>query len=287
MKRGAPPANGNGNGKRAAPRRRQPLARWARNTLRAGLWAAVAAAIVVGPAWLWRAGLVARAAETAWSPIVEASAALGLVVREVVAEGRRETKRAELLAALGIKGGEPILAFDPDDARKRIEALPWVRSAAVERRLPDTIRIRILERRAMAWWQKDGKLVLIDRFGDPIPVAASGRFDNLIVLVGDDAPAHAAELIRMLGREPDLAGRVHAAVRVGARRWNLRMDAGIDVRLPEDGSEAAWAKLAELERKHGILSRDIEAVDLRLPDRLIVQTKAGRIPASLTGGRDT
>jgi cell division protein FtsQ len=66
----------------------------------------------------------------------------------------------------------------------------------------------------------------------------------------------------------------------------LRIDGAIDVRLPEDGAEAAWAKLGELERKHRILSRDIEAVDLRLPDRLIVQTKGGRIPAS-AGGRDT
>jgi cell division protein FtsQ len=148
--------------------------------------------------------------------------------------------------------------------------------------------VRIVERRAVAWWQKDGKMVLIDRAGDPIRVAANGKHQGLIVLVGGDAPNHAAALLDMLAKEPALAARVNAAVRVGARRWNVRLDDAIDVRLPEDGAEAAWIKLAELDRKNRILSRDIEAVDLRLPDRLIVQTKGGggARPTS-AGGRDT
>jgi cell division protein FtsQ len=212
---------------------------------------------------------------------------MGLVVRQVLAEGRVETTQGDILKALGIRGGEPILAVDPDAARARVEALPWVRSAAVERRLPDTIRVRIVERRPMAWWQKDGKLVLIDRAGEPIPAAPPARYSNLVVLVGDDAPAHAAELLAMLAREPELAARVRAAVRVGARRWNLRIDDAIDVRLPEEGAEVAWTKLGELERKDRILSRDIAAVDLRLPDRLIVQTKSGRPPSLAGNGRDT
>jgi cell division protein FtsQ len=123
--------------------------------------------------------------------------------------------------------------------------------------------------------------------GEPITVPPPPRYSNLIVLVGDDAPIHAAKLLDMLAREPDLAKRVRAAVRVGARRWNLRIDNAIDVRLPEDGADVAWSKLGELERKNRILSRDIEAVDLRLPDRLIVQTKSGRPPTAGAGGRDT
>ena len=108
------------------------------------------------------------------------------------------------------------------------------------------------------------------------------------MLVGDDAPLHAAALIDMLARDPDLAARVRAAVRVGQRRWNLQVDKAIDVRLPEEDADAAWAKLGELERKNRILSRDIEAVDLRLPDRLIVQTKSGAYRrAAGGGGRDT
>jgi len=267
--------------------RKKPAPAWVRPTVRAATWTAVALVAVAAPWWAIHSGLAAQAGAAIWRPAVTASAGMGLVVRQVLAEGRTETSQEEILKALAIRGGEPILGVDAEAARARVEALPWVRSAAVERRLPDTIRVRIVERRAMAWWQKDGKLVLIDRGGEPIRVAPPPRYGKLIVLVGDDAPAHAAGLLAMLAREPDLARRVHAAVRVGARRWNLKIDDAIDIRLPEDGADAAWAKLGELERKNRILSRDIEAVDMRLPDRLIVQTKSGRLPAAGNGGRDT
>jgi cell division protein FtsQ len=258
-----------------------------RNLRRAGIWGGAAIVAIGAPVWAIQSGAAAHAAAAIWRPVTIAAAGAGLTVRQVLAEGRVETTQAEILKALGIRGGEPILAIDPTEARRRVEALPWVRSASVERRLPDTIRVRIIERHAVAWWQKDGKLVLIDRTGDPIAVPTSGRYSNLIVLVGDDAPEHAAQLLDMLAREPDLAARVRAAVRVGQRRWNLKIDDAIDVRLPEDGADAAWAKLGEIGRKNRILSRDIEAVDLRLPDRLIVQTKSGKLTPAGAGGRDT
>lgn len=266
--------------------RKKPSPPWVRRAMRLTRWGGIAVVTIGAPWWAVQSGAAGTAVAALWRPVAIAAGGAGLTVRQVLAEGRVETTQADILKALGIRGGEPILAIDPAAARARVEALPWVRSAAVERRLPDTIRVRILERRAMAWWQKDGKLVLIDRTGEPIVVPPPPRYSNLIVLVGDDAPEHAARLLDMLSREPDLAKRVRAAVRIGARRWNLRIDNAIDVRLPEDGADAAWSKLGELERKNRILSRDIEAVDLRLPDRLIVQTKSG-VKSTAGGGRDT
>ncbi len=268
-----PAAKPAGNGKRAAPKRTRPAPRWARPALRGLAGLAILAVAIGGPAWLARTGRLDAAWRATWGEAVRASAGAGLVVRQVTAEGRVETPRAALLAALGAKMGEPILALDPEAARRRIQNLPWVRAASVERRLPDTVRVRILERRAMAWWQRDRKLVLIDRAGEPIPVGTPARFRDLIVLVGADAPSHAADLLALLKREPDLARKVRAAVRVGGRRWNVRLAGDIDVRLPEDGAAGAWTRLAQAERRHRILSRDIVAIDLRLPDRLIVETK--------------
>jgi cell division protein FtsQ len=278
------------NNERAS--RKKPAPSWVRPAARFGVWAGIAAAAIGAPYAAIQSGLAGQALAAVWRPMVAASAGMGMTVKQVLADGRVETSQADILAAVGVRGGEAILAIDPDAARARVEALPWVRSAAVERRLPDTIRVRIVERRAVAWWQKDGKMVLIDRTGVPIRVTPTGKYQGLIVLVGDDAPTHAAALLDMLAKEPALAARARAAVRVGARRWNVRLDDAIDVRLPEDGAEAAWIKLAELDRKNRILSRDIEAVDLRLPDRLIVQTKGGGAPGggarpTSASGRDT
>ena len=97
------------------------------------------------------------------------------------------------------------------------------------------------------------------------------RFKHLKVIVGDDAPQKTRQLLRVLAAAPVLAERVDAAVWVGERRWNMRLDNGIDVRLPEQDPMAAWVKLAELESAHRILDKDIKAIDLRLPDRLVVR----------------
>jgi len=75
----------------------------------------------------------------------------------------------------------------------------------------------------------------------------------------------------MLASEPDLAARVTAAVRVGDRRWNLRIDNTVDVLLPTEETAGAWIQLARLERSNSILKREVQTVDMRLPDRLVLR----------------
>ena len=75
-----------------------------------------------------------------------------------------------------------------------------------------------------------------------------------------------------MNSEPELRERVTSAVLVAGRRWNVQIEGRIDVRLPEDDAAAAWAQLAEIERRQGLLSRDVVVIDLRLPDRLVVRT---------------
>lgn len=200
------------------------------------------------------------------------TAALGLVVSEIEVEGRQTTDTATILAALDAHAGSPILSVNPVRAKQQLEALPWVRSAAIERRLPGTLHVRLVERKPLAVWQRDGRQELIDRDGTVIPVTDLSRFAKLPTVVGGDAARRgAAELIDELAGQPDLAARVTALVRVGDRRWNVRIDNAIDVMLPEDDAAGAWSKLAALERASQVLQRDVKAVDLRLPDRLVVR----------------
>jgi len=200
------------------------------------------------------------------------SGKLGFVVTDIVVEGRTTTDTATIVAALDAHAGTPILAVNPTRAKQQLEALPWVRSAAIERRLPGTIFVHLVERRPLAVWQHDGKQELIDRDGTAIPVTDLSRFAKLPTVVGDDeARRGAAQLLDALANEPGLAARVTAAVFVGDRRWNVRIDNAIDVLLPEDDMAGAWAKLAQLERTNRLLQRDVQTVDLRLPDRLVMR----------------
>ena len=254
-----------------APARRRSRARWRTTLARWGGALGALAAVGGGAAWLWHGGWIERGAAAVAVAAVEATADAGFRLREVLVTGRVETSAEALAAALRLRTGEPLLALDPDAIRRRVDELPWVKSAAVERRLPDVLYVEIEEHVALALWQRTGRAMLIARDGGVVAAPDLGRFAGLLLVVGDDAPPAAAELVDMLAREPDLRGRVVAASRVAGRRWNLRLDNGVEVRLPEEDAAAAWSRLAGLEREHRLLERDLAAVDLRLPDRLVVR----------------
>jgi cell division protein FtsQ len=94
----------------------------------------------------------------------------------------------------------------------------------------------------------------------------------LPLIVGPGADRAAATLYDLLAAEAAVAERVQAMVRIGERRWNLRLHSGTDVLLPEIAEAAAIKRLAELQQEAKLLDRPLAAIDLRLPDRLVVRT---------------
>jgi cell division protein FtsQ len=62
-------------------------------------------------------------------------------------------------------------------------------------------------------------------------------------------------------------------MRVGDRRWTLRLSSGIDIMLPDDGVTDALNTLVGLDHNRNLLARNIAAVDLRLADRVSVRMR--------------
>lgn len=201
------------------------------------------------------------------------TAASGMRVRDVVIEGRANTPEPLLRAAIGVSIGDPILGFSVEQSRSRIETLSWVEHATVERRLPGTVVVFLEERRPFAIWQNHGKFQLVDRSGQVVNQDIS-QFKKLPLIVGMGAPEAAAPLLDALTDRPAFAEKVVAAVRVGERRWNLRMHNGADVMLPEGHEVVAIDKLIQLEQDHSLLERPLAAIDMRLPDRLVIRPRS-------------
>lgn len=243
--------------------------------------------LLSGGIWLASSGVVLSVSERTHEKIIAVSKDLGFTVQEILVMGRGQTTRRELLDAVQAERGAPILTLDLDAAKQRLEALPWIRSATIERMLPNTVFITVAERTPFALWQNKGQFALIDSEGKVIIKEGIERFADLFQVVGDDAPAHAATLLTMLATQPELLTEAKAAVRVGGRRWNILMNNGINVHLPEDNAETAWARLAEYERTHQVLDRDIKVLDLRIPDRLIVRRSTKSETPEASPGRET
>jgi cell division protein FtsQ len=202
------------------------------------------------------------------------TAASGLRVTDIVIEGRANTPEPMLRAAIGVSKGDPILGFSLEDTRAHIEMIPWVEHATVERRLPGTLVVNLQERRPFAIWQNQGKFVLVDRTGQIVGDQDVSQFRHLPLIVGLGAPAAAAVLLDALQDRPALAEKISASVRVGERRWNLRMTSGTDVMLPEGHEVSALDRLMKLQQDHAVLDRPLVAIDMRLPDRLVFRPKA-------------
>lgn len=274
--------------KRKKQPRRRAMSRQQRRRIALALAVVTVLAGAGGVGWkAVETGWLAQRLEIAKLRLFWATADAGLVVQEVLVRGRQITARDDLIDTLDIHRGVPILSIDIEETRKRVESLGWVKSAMVTRRLPDTIYVEIEERQALALWQHKGRVALIDREGAVIQRHELDGFAGMPLVVGEDAPEHAALLLDMLRTYPAISSQVEAAVRVSGRRWNLRLRNDIDIRLPADGVAAALDRLSEYQREHALFERDVIAVDLRVPDRLIVRVSGEAAESARAGGENT
>ncbi len=243
---------------------------------------------------LYAGGHVANFAAGTVTQAKSLAAGLGLRVDEVTVEGRTRTQASDVLTALGVTRGQFIFDLDLDAARVRLERLEWVDRATVSRHLPNTVHVHLVERAPFAVWQRGGRLSLVDQSGALITDQNLEAFAHLPLVVGHGAHRNASALMKELMARPALAARVQAAVRVSDRRWNLKLQNGIEVRLPARGISDSLQKLARLDTENGVLSRNIRAVDLRVPGRITIlidsdsaaQRRAAFLARSVEGGRD-
>lgn len=195
----------------------------------------------------------------------------GFAVDQVRVTGYVETSEIDIVEALALDGWTSLIGFDAEAARERVTALPWVEGAAIRKVYPDTIEVDVKERAAFAIWQHGSELSVIEPSGRPIGPFNGGRKAALPLVIGAGANEAARAFIAKVQGYPELASRVKGYIRVAERRWDLRLENGITVKLPESGEDEAIVELLAMDRESALLSRDILSVDLRLTDRVVVQ----------------
>src|ERR1700694_429077 len=195
----------------------------------------------------------------------------GFRITTVAINGRKQLSQDEVLAVGGFNGRSSLLFLDAATVRDKLKANPWIADATVLKFYPGQLQIDITERSAFALWQQDGRLSVIADDGAVLEPYLSRRFLALPLVVGKGAETRAKDFLALLARYPQVRSVTKAAIFVGGRRWNLRLKDGLDIRLPENGVGNALAALSKLDKEDRLFSRDIVAVDMRLPDRLTVQ----------------
>ena len=212
--------------------------------------------------------------------------AAGFRIVSVALAGQHHISREEVLAVAGVTGSTSLLFLDVEQTRERLKTNPWIADATVLKLYPGELQIGIKEREAFALWQKDGQVSVIADDGTVLEPYVSPRLIELPLVVGRGAETRAKEFLALLDRYPALRAFVRAAVLVGERRWNLRLNNGIDVRLPETDIAPALERLVALDKEKNLITRDIVAIDLRLPDRVTVRLSEAAAQARIDAAKD-
>ena len=238
--------------------------------------AALALLITAAAVVTFNTKALAPLAEWAEAQTYHLTAEAGFRVNDITVEGRKRTQREDLLTVIGVKQNAPIFALDLDAIHARIEDLPWVEKAVVSRRLPNLVHVRLREREAFAFYREADKLTLIDRGGVAITSHHLRQFAHLPVFSGQGATLRAADFMDLLADYPVLRNRMIAAHWTGDRRWTIQLDHGGEIHLPATGITAALDRLMQLESDRRILAEKNQAIDLRLPDRVLLRPREER-----------
>jgi len=258
-------------------------ARWPRGIGTAGTVAVILASLAYGSV---KGDHIPTVVE-AFKDVRDAAAnAAGFRIVSVALAGQHHISREDVLAAAGVTDTTSLLFLDVEQTRERLKSNPWIADATVLKLYPGELQIGIREREAFALWQKDGRVSVIADDGTVLEPYVAPRLIELPLVVGRGAETRAKEFLAMLDRHPDLRASVRATVLVGERRWNLRLKNGIDVRLPETDIAPALERLVALDKEKTLTTRDIVAIDLRLPDRVTVRLSEAAAQARIEAAKD-
>ena len=225
---------------------------------------------------LLASGMVGRTIRQTKSATDNVLADAGFGLSQVHLSGNNRVPPETLYAALGYNVGESIFAVDLQAARARLMALDWVADADVQRRYPDSLNVHIVEKLPFALWKSDDGLVVVERSGKTITHNDVEHFAQLPHLAGDGAPQGAADIIDAVAMHRAVADRVKIYQFVSNRRWNLILDDGVIVQLPDSGWQKQLDTLEHLIVDNGILERNLTEIDLRSPGQYFFILKNGQ-----------
>lgn len=238
------------------------------NPRRPAVLAGLAMLLVVCLAALYISGSFDRGSIAARGAASMVASDAGLEISAIQLSGNRYTSPAAISAQLGFRPGDSIFNADPQQARANLRKLDWIADAQVSLRYPDTVLVHIVEKAPFALWQSNRGLYAVDRKGHPITPVEASRFEHLPLFFGDE-PDGAADLAQAIHERRAVAARVKAMQRVSGRRWNLVLDDGVLVKLPEENWQTELAALERLIVEDGVLERDITEIDLRVHDNYV------------------
>lgn len=201
----------------------------------------------------------------------QALAWAGLGIDQIALSGQRFTPDSDIFEAVDLANARSLLTFDGTRARARIEDLPWIETASINRVFPGALDVQVTERKPLALWVKRDREFLIDATGRVLSGVRKGSHVGLPRVAGEGAPAQAEALLELMRRYPRIWERFELAERVGGRRWTLHLKNHVTIHLGADREAVALAALASADHLGVLLSGHDLIIDLRTEGHVAVR----------------
>lgn len=219
---------------------------------------AVVGLLVAGAFWGWR--------------LTQSDARFG--VRTIEIAGAEHTPKAAIDRATAGYIGLNLFQIDIERVQRDLGVLGWVRSVHIEKALPDTLRIRITERKPVALAEMDDRLMYVDDEGAAFAELSPAAGNDDLPLIADAQGSEltrSVELLNVLRRQDrELYSRISEVWPIPPRGFALYdRDLGAVVYANADDVSAKYRSLRAVLRADN--NPKIEYADLRFADRVIVR----------------
>ncbi|MFO6463919.1 cell division protein FtsQ/DivIB [Jannaschia sp. KMU-145] len=187
-------------------------------------------------------------------------------------EGASEQLQEEIQEVLPIDLPLSQFQLDIDGLRAMLVDLDPVLDAEVRVKSGGVLLLKVTEREpAVIWTHADG-IEVLDATGQRVATLTDiAEAGPLPIVAGDGADQHVPQALTLIQAAAPVTDRLVGLTRIGARRWDVVLDRGQRIALPEAAPAAALDRALAMHAAQGVLDRDVTVIDLRLPHRPVLR----------------
>jgi cell division protein FtsQ len=197
-------------------------------------------------------------------------------VKAIEIVGAAHTPRASIDAVTNQYIGANLFRIDIAKLQADLRRLGWVKRIEAEKKLPDTLRIRIVEREAVALAAAGDRLTYVDEDGVAFAELSPSVGDSDLPLITN---ASGVELVRCVAllrelrtSDPQIYSRISEIRPVAPNGFALfDRELGAFVYAQEGSLSAKWRNLYAVARAEHFGRHDIEYADLRFAGRIVIK----------------
>ena len=201
----------------------------------------------------------------------------GFLIENIHITGNNILTKEEILSGFQDLKKKNIFNIDLLQIHKNLLLNKWIKNLEIKRILPNTIKIKVTEQKAIAIWQTKAGNKLITQKGNVILVTNVNNFKNqLPIIIGEKANQNALKIFKILKQNLQLYNRIWSISHINERRWDIHFKEGLKILLPKDNIEKAWLRIQNLQKNYNILELGLTEIDIRNTNQILGKIDVGK-----------